>query len=132
MVARQGDVFWLDLGETSGSAPGYRHPHLVVQNDVFNASRIATTVVCALTSNLRRARDPGNVLLERGEANLPRRSVVNVSQVITVDKEDLLESIGSLSQNRLREVLDGLYLLLEPREPPAEGWGQSSTPPTTA
>ena len=118
MVVRQGDVCWLDLGQPSGSAPGYRHPHLVVQNDVFNASRIATTVVCTLTSNLQRAHDPGNVLLEAGEANLPSSSVVNISQIITVDKEDLTERIGSLSPARIRDVLHGLYLLLEPREPP--------------
>jgi len=121
MVIRQGEVWWLDLGEPSGSAPGYRHPHVVVQNDVFNASRIATTVVCALTSNLQRARDPGNVLLEQGEAGLPGPSVVNISQVITVDKEDLTERIGSLSPERLSDVLHGLYLLLEPREPPDAG-----------
>lgn len=121
MVVRQGDVCWLDLDEPSGSAPGYRHPHLVVQNDVFNASRIATTVVCVLTSNLQRARDPGNVLLKEGEANLPTPSVVNVSQVITVDKEDLTERIGSLSPERMSDVLHGLYLLLEPREPPEAG-----------
>jgi len=118
MVVRQGDVCWLDLGEPSGSAPGYRHPHVVVQNDVFNASRIATTVVCALTSNLRRAQEPGNVLLEAGEANLPRPSVINISQVLTVDKENLTEKIGSISPARMSDVLHGLYLLLEPREPP--------------
>jgi len=108
----------VDLGEPLGSAPGYRHPHVVVQNDVFNASRIATTVVCALTSNLKRAGDPGNVLLEQEEAGLEKPSVVNVSQVITVDKEDLVERIGSLSPQSLNEVLEGLYLLLEPRDPP--------------
>lgn len=118
MVVRQGNICWLDLGQPSGSSPGYRHPHLVVQNDVFNTSRIATTVVCALTSNLQRAQDPGNVLLEAGEANLPKPSVVNISQVITVDKEDLTEIIGSLAPARVSDVLHGLYLLLEPREPP--------------
>ncbi len=121
MVVRQGDVCWLDLGEPSSSAPAYCHPHLVVQNDVFNARRIATTVVCALTSNLQRAQDPGNVLLEAGEANLASPSVVNISQVVTVDKEDLTERIGSLSPVRMNDVLHGLYLLLEPREPPGTG-----------
>ncbi len=111
----------LDLGEPSGSAPGYRHPHVVVQNDVFNASRIATTVVCALTSNLQRGQDPGNVLLEAGEADLSSPSVVNISQVITVGKEDLTERIGTLSPARMSDVLHGLYLLLEPREPPPTG-----------
>jgi mRNA interferase MazF len=118
MVIRQGDVFWLDLGDPSGSAPGYRHPHVVVQNDVFNASRIATTVVCAMTTNPKRTHDPGNVLLLQGEANLPKQCVVNVSQVATVDKEDLTEKIGTLSPVRLQDVLHGLYLLLEPSELP--------------
>ncbi len=94
MVIRQGDVFWVDLGDPSGSGPGYRHPYVVVQNNVFNRSRINTVVVCALTSNLRRAEAPGNVLLEAGEANLPRPSVVTVSQMYTVDKRDLTEYLG--------------------------------------
>ena len=115
-MIRQGDLFWLDLGEPSGSAPGYRHPHVVVQNDVFNASRIRTVVVCALTSNLRRSAAPGNVLLEAGEANLPRASVVNVSQIHTVDKQDLVEKIGTLSAERTHQVLEGIRLLLEPRQ----------------
>lgn len=116
MVIRQGDVFWVDLSEPSGSGPGYLHPHVVVQSDLFNSSRLRTTVVCSLTSNLRRADAPGNVILDEGEANLPKRSVVNVSQVLTVDKAELVEKIGSLSAVRLREVLSGLDLLFEPRE----------------
>ena len=116
MVINQGDVFWIDLGEPSGSALGYRHPHVVVQNNLFNRSRINTVVVCALTSNLKRADAPGNVLLSPGEANLPKRSVVNVSQIFTVDKSDLAEKIGALSGQRVREILDGIQLLLEPRE----------------
>lgn len=115
---RQGDVYWVDLGATAGSGPGYRHPHVVVQNDLFNRSRIATVVVCVLTSNLERARAPGNVLLEEGEAGLDRRSVVNVTQLFTVDKEDLVERIGSLSPVRVREILAGIDLLLEPRDAP--------------
>ena len=115
MVISQGEVFWVNLGTPSGSAPGYRHPHVVVQNDLFNRSRISTVVVCALTSHLKRAASPGNVTLAKGEANLPRRSVVNISQIFTVDKMDLGEKIGTLSPGRLREVLDGMQLLLEPR-----------------
>ena len=83
---QQGDIFWVELAEPAGSEPGYRHPHVVIQNNVFNRSRINTVVVCALTSNLRRAPAPGNVLLEPGEANLPRQSVVNISQIFTVDR----------------------------------------------
>jgi mRNA interferase MazF len=116
MVISQGDVFWVDLGRPSGSGPGYRHPHVVVQNNLFNRSRIGTVIVCALTSNLRRAAAPGNVPLGKGEANLPRPSVVNVSQVYTVDKAALVERTGAVSAARLREILDGLRLLTEPRD----------------
>lgn len=87
-----------------------------MQNNVFNRSRIDTVVVCVITSNLKRAKAPGNVLLDGGEAGLPKRSVVNVSQVFTVDKSDLQEKVGTLSSRRMRQVLDGMYLLLEPRD----------------
>jgi len=116
VVIHQGDVYWVDLGEPRGSAPGYRHPHVVIQNNLFNRSRINTVVICVITSNLRRAAAPGNVLLEKGEANLPQRSVVNVSQIFTVDKADLAEKIGTLSLSRVRQILDGLRLLTEPRD----------------
>ena len=116
MVIVQGDVFWLDTGTPRRSGPGFRRPHVVVQNDVFNASRIQTTVLCAITSNLLRAKAPGNLLLRKGEANLPRPSVVNVSQVVTVDKSVLREKIGTLSRQRVREIVSGLRLVLEPRE----------------
>jgi len=116
MVINQGDVFWVDLGEPSGSEPGYRHPHLVIQNNVFNKSRISTVVVCSLTSNLRRAESPGNVLLEKGEANLRKSSVVNITQIFTVNKQDLVEKIGSLSLERIAQVLEGVELLVTPRD----------------
>ena len=115
-MIRQGDIYWVDLGEPQKSGPGFRHPHVVVQNDVFNRSRIHTVVVCALTSNLWRAEAPGNVLLEPGEANLPKQSVVNVSQIFTVDKRQLEDKIGTLDASRIREILDGIRLVLEPRE----------------
>jgi mRNA interferase MazF len=115
-VIRQGEVFWVDFGEPEGSGPGYRRPAVVVQNNVFNASRIRTVVVCALTTNLQRTEAPGNVLLVPGEADLREQSVVNVSQVFTVNKRDLIEKIGSLSNERVREILDGINLLLEPQE----------------
>jgi mRNA interferase MazF len=117
VVIRQGDVYWVDLGEAAGSGPGYHHPHVVVQNDLFNRSRIRTVVVCALTSNLDRAAAPGNVLLQAGEGGLPRSSVVNVSQVFTADRRQLVERIGRLPAGRVREIVDGLKLLIEPREP---------------
>jgi mRNA interferase MazF len=116
MVIRQGDIFWIDLGKTSGSAPGHLHPHVVIQNNLFNQSKINTVVVCALTSNLKRATAPGNILLLKGEANLKKTSVVNISQVVTVDKTDLAEKIGTLTQARMKQVIEGLQLLVEPRE----------------
>lgn len=114
MKIRQGDIFWVDLGDPAGSAPGYRHPYVVIQNNVFNESRLNTVVLCALTSNLKRAGAPGNVVLRKGEGNLPKESVVNITQLITMDKSDLVEKIGSLSRTRTGEVLAGVRLLLEP------------------
>ena len=116
MVINQGDIFWVEFGEPSGSEPGYRHPHVVIQNNVFNHSRIQTVVVCALTSNLKRARAPGNVLLAKGEANLPKQSVANISQIFTVNKSDLVEKVGSLSRNRVYQILEGIQLLITPRD----------------
>ena len=86
----------------------------MIQNDIFNRSRINTVVVCHLTGNLNRANSPGNVLLARTEANLPARSVVNITQIATIDKAALAEKIGTLSRSRLREVLQGVYLLVNP------------------
>ncbi|HDH53018.1 MAG TPA: type II toxin-antitoxin system PemK/MazF family toxin [Nitrospirae bacterium] len=116
MVINQGDIFWVDLGSPSGSAPGFKHPHVVIQNNIFNQSRINTVVVCAITSNLKRSKAPGNVLLSRGEAKLRKDSVVNISQVITVDKSDLIEKIGSLPQSRIKQIIEGVKLLIEPGE----------------
>jgi len=116
MVIKQGDVFWVDFGEPTGSDPGYRHPHVVIQNNLFNRSRINTVVVCTLTSNLKRADAPGNVLLNNGEANLSKPSVVNISQIFTVNKSDLSEKIGTLPKEKLYQILEGIKLLTEPRE----------------
>jgi len=116
VTIRQGDIYWIDLGEPKGSAPGFLHPHVVVQNNIFNTSRINTIVVCALTSNLKRAEVPGNVLLKKGEANLKKESVVNVTQVVTVDRVDLTEKIGTLSTTRMHQIIAGLKLVIEPKE----------------
>ena len=116
MVIKQGEVYWVDLGEPSGSAPGYRHPHVVIQNNLFNSSNINTVVMCALTSNLKRGLSPGNVVLKKGEANLSKKSVINITQIYTVDKKDLFEKIGKVSNEKLQETLDGVQLLTEPRE----------------
>jgi mRNA interferase MazF len=112
-MIRQGDVYWVDFGVAAGSAPAERHPCVVVQSDLFNRSRIMTTVVCLVTSNLARAEAPGNVLLEPGEGNLPRPSVVNVSQVVTVDKADLSERVGRLPVTKVDAIRRGLHLLFD-------------------
>ena len=110
---RQGEVYWLDFGHAGSSAPADRHPCVVVQNDVFNRSAIATSVVCLITSNLSRAKAPGNVFLKKGEANLPKASVVNVSQILTVDKAELVEYVGKLGGEAAGAVRDGLHLLFD-------------------
>ena len=115
MVIEQGDIYWVDLGEPKESEPGYRHPHIVIQNNVFNASKINTVVGCAITSNLRRSLSPGNVVLKRGEANMPKKSIINVSQIFTVNKSDLIEKIGKVSKYKLQQVLEGIQLVLQPR-----------------
>src|SRR6266540_1482461 len=111
MVVNQCDIYWVALEEPSGSDLGYPHPHVVIQDNVINRSRIATVVVCALTTNLKRANAPGNVVLEVGEANLPKQSIVVVSQVSTVDKAQLGEYIGSLTQPRIDQILAGMRFL---------------------
>jgi len=114
-LIEQGEIYWVDLGAPRGSSPGHKHPHIVIQNNVFNASKINTVVVCVITSNLRRAKSPGNVVIEKGEANMPKKSVVNVTQLYTVDKRDLLDRIGKVSKEKLEMILEGVKLVLEPR-----------------
>jgi mRNA interferase MazF len=116
MVINQGDIYWVEVDEPAGSEPGYIHPHVVVQNNLYNQSKIRTVIVCVLTSNLKYAGVPGNVSLEKREANLPKASVVNVSQILTIDKTQLGEYIGTLSLKRVNEILDGISLFLEPRD----------------
>ena len=111
MVVNQGDIYWVQVEGPSGSEPGYTHPHVAIQDNVINRSRIHTVVVCALTTNLKRANAPGNVYLEAGEANLPRQSIVVVSQVSTVDKAQLGVYIGSLTQQRINQILSGMQFL---------------------
>jgi mRNA interferase MazF len=111
LVIRQGEVYWLHFGDPEGSEPAGRRPALVVQHDRFNRSAISTIVVAAVTSNLRLAAMPGNVRLRRGEAGLFHPSVVNVSQLRTVDRSRLRDRVGVLGPARLQEVLQGITLL---------------------
>jgi len=104
----QGDLYWLAPDESRGSVPSIAHPHVVIQDDVFNHSRVTTVIVCAVTSNLKRATEPGNVRLDEGEGNLPLPSVVVVSQVSSVEKAMLGERIGALSASRVEQIIAGL------------------------
>ncbi|MEO7035213.1 MAG: type II toxin-antitoxin system PemK/MazF family toxin [Polyangiaceae bacterium] len=108
MTIHRGDIFWLGPDADRGSVPGSAHPHVVIQEDVFNHSRVHTVIVCALTSNLKRAHEPGNVLLEPGEGNLPKQSVAVVSQLSSVAKTELGVYIGALPQARVEQILTGL------------------------
>lgn len=105
---RQGEIYWIQPEHLRPSVEGVAHPHVVIQDDLLNASRIPTTVVCGLSSQQRKADEPGNVLLQAGEGDLPHASVVIVSQVSSVDKAALGEKIGSLGEERISQVLSGL------------------------
>jgi len=115
MVIRQGDVFWYNFGHPVGSEPGYQRPVVIMQNDAFNQSAIKTTVVCAITTNLELGQAMGNLRLRKGEANLPQASVVNISQVYTINKTKLQDKLGSLSPHRVQQIIAGLHLLFEPQ-----------------
>ncbi|MBI3455320.1 MAG: type II toxin-antitoxin system PemK/MazF family toxin [Candidatus Rokubacteria bacterium] len=112
MVISQGEVWWADLPEPSGSDPGFRRPVVVVQSDAFNRSRIATVLCVPLTSNLRWAEAPGNVLLGSKVTGLPKDSVANVSQLVTLDKSSLTDRVGKLSKAKLELVLFGIDVVL--------------------
>ena len=111
MEVRQGDIYWVALEEASGVEPGRTHPHVVIQENVINRSSIEPVVVCRLTSNMKRAKAPGNVILETGEANLRKQSVVVVSQVSTINTAQLGEYIGSLTGQRMEQILAGMRFL---------------------
>lgn len=109
---RRGEVWWADLPEPSGSEPGFRRPVVIIQADEFNRSRIRTVIAAAITSNTTLAQAPGNVALSRRSVGLDRESVVNVSQIVTLDKRILTERVGRLSARKLRDVEDGVRVAL--------------------
>jgi len=111
MVINQGDIYWVQLTPITAAESSIPHPHVVIQDNLLNRSRIHTVVVCALTSNMKRLSMPGNVLLEAGEGNLPKHSIVEVSKVSTVDKTQLGDYIGALSEARVAQILAGMRLL---------------------
>ncbi len=110
----RGEVWWADLSIRTGSEPGFRRPMVIVQSDAFNRSRLPTTIAVVLTSNLRLADAPGNVLVPSAESGLPRDSVANVSQVVTIDKSALVDRVGKLPSRFIRAVTDGIKLVLLP------------------
>jgi len=111
MVIKRGEIWWASLPEPKGSEPGYRRPVLVIQSDDFNKSRISTIISVVITSNISLAKAPGNVLLPEKISGLPKKSVANISQVITVDKRFLTEKIKSIPQEYMVEVESGLRLI---------------------
>jgi mRNA interferase MazF len=112
VVIAQGDVWWADLAEPAGSEPGFRRPVVVVQGDAFNRSSLRTVVCVALTSNLHWADAPGNVRLSARSTGLPRESVANVSQLVTLDRSALTERAGTLLPASLDLVLGGIDIVL--------------------
>ena len=112
MELARGDVWWADLPDPQGSEPGYRRPLLIVQNDLFNRSRLRTVLVVVLTGNIRLVDAPGNVLVPARASGLPRDSVANVSQVITIDRNALTERVGRLPGTLIDQVANGLRLAL--------------------
>ncbi len=111
-MIRRGEIWWASLGDPHGSAPGYRRPVLIVQSNDFNESAIRTSICAAITSNMRLADAPGNVRVTRRVSGLPHDSVVNVSQLITLDKQMLTEHVGRLPAQSLRDVEAGIKLVL--------------------
>ena len=108
----QGEIWWADLPEPDGSGPGLRRAVVVVQGDAFNRSRISTTLCVPLTSNLKWARAPGNISLSAEATGLPKASVANVSQIVTVDRAFLTERAGRLAPKKLDQVLGGIDIVL--------------------
>jgi len=111
-VIAQGDIWWADLAEPTGSEPGFRRLVVVVQSDAFNRSALRTVVAVPLTSNVRWAEAPGNVRLTAKATGLPRESVANVSQIVTINKATLTERVGRLSSAKLELVLSGIDVVL--------------------
>ena len=112
MVVERGEIWWADLGAPERSEPGFRRPVLIVQADAFNRSRLQTVIAVVLTSNLRLVDAPGNVLMSAKATGLPKDSVANVSQVITIDRDFLTEKAGRLRGQLLKDLDNGLRLVL--------------------
>ena len=112
MVIRKGSIYWVDFSPGKGSEPIGRRPGLVIQNDILNDSNLNTVIMLAITSTMKFGELPGNVVLKKGEANIPKKCVINVTQIKSVDKKSIKEKIGTLSKQRVDEVHEGLKLVL--------------------
>ena len=112
MVIRNGSIYWVDFSPGKGSEPMGRRPGLVIQNDALNDSNLNTVIMLAITSTLKFGDLPGNIILQKGEANMPKRCVINVTQIKSVDKKSIKENIGALSEERMAEVYQGLKLVM--------------------
>jgi mRNA interferase MazF len=111
-MVNRGEIWWAELAEPIKSQPGFRRPVLVIQSDTFNQSKISTVICAVITSNLRLSEAPGNILLPARASGLPKDSVINVSQIITIDKSFLTEKIGELNQKLINKLEEGLKLVL--------------------
>ena len=112
MVIERGQIWWVDLSEPRGSSPGYERPVVIVQSNDFNRTKLNTVICAVITSNLDLAEMPGNVLIKRNQTELPKDSVVNVTQILTIDKSELLEYVGTLSERKMELIEKGLRLVL--------------------
>ena len=112
MVIRKGSIYWVDFSPGKGSEPIGRRPGLVIQNDILNDSNLNTVIILAITSTMKFGELPGNVVLRKGEENLPKKCVINVTQIKSVDKAGIIDKIGTLSKKRLTEVHEGLKLIM--------------------
>ena len=109
----RGEIWWVDLGIPFGSEPGFKRPVVVIQSDAFNKSKIQTVIVAVITTNLNLADAPGNVYLEKDESGLPKHGVVNVSQIVTIDKQRLVEKVQCLPSDVISEINYGLKLVFD-------------------
>lgn len=112
MVIERGEIWWADLGEPRGSSPGFHRPVLIIQSDFFNQTLINTVIVSIITTNLRLVNMPGNLSLSPKASGLDKESVINISQLFTLDRADLLEYIGNISAQKMEQVEKGLRLVL--------------------
>ena len=112
MVIRKGSIYWVDFSPGKGSEPIGRRPGLVFQNDILNDSNLNTVIMLAITSTMKFGELPGNIVLKKGEANVPKKCVINVTQIKSVDKKSIKEKIGTLPKKRIDEVHEGLKLVM--------------------